>query len=327
MEYEFAPMEGITGALYRSTHRRYFPGVDRYFMPFLPVSQHHAFTRRELRDILPQYNEGVPAVPQLLTRSAADFLWAAGELAAMGYREVNLNLGCPSGTVTAKGKGSGFLAHLPELDRFLDEIFSRAPLAVSIKTRLGLRDPEEFPAILAIYNRYPLAGLTIHPRVQRDFYRNSVRMDAFARAMDSSSLPICYNGDLTTAADCAALRSAFPSVRALMIGRGLVANPALAAQAKGGAPASRETLRAFHSALFEGYASAFGSARNAMLRMKEIWFYHIHLFEGGGRYAKQLKKAADPQTFSACTGAIFRELPLRTEAVPGWRQQAAEPVS
>ena len=108
MRCYFAPMEGITGAVYRNAHHRSFPGLDKYFMPFLSPSQNHVFTRRELRDILPMYNEGVPAVPQLLTRRAEDFLWAAGELAAMGYREVSLNLGCPSGTVAAKGKGAGF---------------------------------------------------------------------------------------------------------------------------------------------------------------------------------------------------------------------------
>ena len=124
----FAPMEGITGALFRRTHRRFFPGVDRYFMPFLSPSQHHVFTRRELRDILPEQDGDLDAVPQLLTRSGADFLWAAGELARMGYREVNLNLGCPSGTVTAKGKGAGMLGRPEELDHLLEDIFSASPL-------------------------------------------------------------------------------------------------------------------------------------------------------------------------------------------------------
>ena len=60
-------------------------------------------TERVRRDILPEYNRDTPVLPQILTKSVPDFLWAAGELAAMGYEEVNLNLGCPSGTVTAKG--------------------------------------------------------------------------------------------------------------------------------------------------------------------------------------------------------------------------------
>ena len=144
----FAPMEGITGYRYRNLHHRYFPGVDKYFMPFLSPSQGHAFTRREREDILPEHNQGMNVVPQLLTRRSEDFLWAAGELAAMGYGEVNLNLGCPSGTVTAKGKGAGFLGRPEELERFLDEIFAGTPVPVSVKTRLGVNDPEEFGPLL-----------------------------------------------------------------------------------------------------------------------------------------------------------------------------------
>lgn len=122
MNYYFAPMEGITGAVFRRTHHEFFPGIDKYFMPFITPTTQEKLTPRQKRDVLPEYNEGVPAVPQLLTRTAADFIWAANTLASLGYAEVNLNLGCPSGTVTAKGKGAGFLAHPDELDRFLDAV-------------------------------------------------------------------------------------------------------------------------------------------------------------------------------------------------------------
>ena len=168
-------MEGLTGALYRQAHCRWFGGVDRYFIPFITPTQDHRFTKRELREILPEHNRGLAAVPQLLVRRAEDFLWAAGELAAMGYPEINLNLGCPSGTVVAKGKGSGFLGLPEELERFLDTVFDAAPCAVSIKTRLGLREPEEFGPLLALFQRYPLAELIVHPRVQKDMYKNTPR--------------------------------------------------------------------------------------------------------------------------------------------------------
>ena len=180
MRYYFAPMEGITSYLHRAIHRRFFPGVDQYYMPFVSPSQGHAFTKREKADLSPEHNAGVPAVPQLLTRRAEDFIWAAGELAYMGYREVNLNLGCPSGTVTAKGKGSGFLAFPEELERFLDEIYgANLPIDISIKTRLGVRDEGEFPALLELYNRYPVKELTIHPRVRTDFYKGAPRQTWF----------------------------------------------------------------------------------------------------------------------------------------------------
>ena len=140
MHYYFAPMEGVTGAVYRRTHHEFFSGVDKYFMPFITPTTNEKLTPRQKRDVLPEYNEGVPAVPQLLTKSAADCIWAVNALHDLGYPEVNLNLGCPSGTVVAKRRGSGLLAWPHTLDAFLDEIFSSCDCRISIKTRLGTTD-------------------------------------------------------------------------------------------------------------------------------------------------------------------------------------------
>ena len=314
MRYDFAPMEGITGALFRRLHHQFFPGVDRYYMPFLSPTRDHVFTPRELREILPENNPDAEVIPQLLTKVPEDFLWAAGELAAMGYQTVNLNLGCPSGTVVAKGKGSGMLADPSALDAFLDAVFSRAPCAVSVKTRLGLSDPEEFGPLLEIYNHYPLAELIVHPRVQKDGYRHPVRLEAFAPILAASRHPVCFNGGLVTTQDCRDLVDRFSGICGVMIGQGLVANPALVRQIRGGPGADRETLRAFHEALFGGYSQLFGSAHNAMMRMKELWAYLIRLFRDSGPYAKRLRKARDPQTFSQSVDAVFQELELLPEA-------------
>ena len=314
MRYDFAPMEGITGALFRRLHHQFFPGVDRYYMPFLSPTRDHVFTPRELREILPENNPDAEVIPQLLTKVPEDFLWAAGELAAMGYQTVNLNLGCPSGTVVAKGKGSGMLADPSALDAFLDAVFSRAPCAVSVKTRLGLSDPEEFGPLLEIYNHYPLAELIVHPRVQKDGYRHPVRLEAFAPILAASRHPVCFNGGLVTTQDCRDLVDRFSGICGVMIGQGLVANPALVRQIRGGPGADRETLRAFHEALFGSYSQLFGSAHNAMMRMKELWAYLIRLFRDSGPYAKRLRKARDPQTFSQAVDAVFQELELLHEA-------------
>ena len=237
MEYSCAPMEGITSALYRKVHHQYFPGVDQYYTPFLSPSRDHVFTKRDKREILPEYNENIPVIPQLLTRVADDFLWAANALADLGYRTVNLNLGCPSGTVTAKGKGSGFLADPDALDAFLEEIFARCPISISIKTRLGMRDPGEFDRLLAIYNRYPVQALILHPRVRQDFYRLPARREAFAAYYPRIAAPVCYNGDLFTLQDLGQFTQEFPQVERVMVGRGLIADPALIqrCQGKGGA--------------------------------------------------------------------------------------------
>lgn len=313
MRYDCAPMEGVTGRHFRQAHSRWFGGVERYYIPFLSPTQTHAFSKKEWQDVLPEYNEGLHAVPQLLTRSADDFLWAARELAAVGYQEVNLNLGCPSGTVVAKGKGSGFLGRPQELQVFLNEIFSACPLKISIKTRLGLTDPKEFPPLLELFQRYPVQELIIHPRVQKDFYKYPARREVFAELLPDCALPVCYNGDLATTNQCADFRQKFPTVKAVMLGRGLIGDPALARKAAGGPAADKNTLRSFHDQLYEDYCIAFNSRRNAMMRMKEIWSYLIGLFEDNGKAAKALRKASEPVAFEAQVDDIFRRLPLRQD--------------
>lgn len=259
-------------------------------MPFLSPTQDHVFTQRELRNVLPEYNQGFRAVPQLLTKNADDFLWCAGELAAMGYDEVNLNLGCPSGTVVAKGKGSGLLGAPEALDRMLDRIFSGSPVAVSLKTRLGLEDPEEFARLLEIFGRYPVSLLIVHPRVRKDFYRHPVRVEYFEQAVDAYHGPLCFNGGLVTAEDCARFARRFPQVDRVMIGQGLLADPALVQKAKGGPGAGREALRAFHDELYHTYLEIFASQRNTVFHMKELWSYLGPPVPGGGEAAE-----ADPQ--------------------------------
>lgn len=314
MEYYFAPMEGITGGEYRRAHHRYFSGVDKYYMPFISPTRDRRFTPRELRNIAPEANEGLPAVPQLLTRDPEDFLWAARELQAMGYREVNLNLGCPSGTVVAKGKGAGMLADPGKLDRFLDAVFGGTDMAVSLKVRLGLSDPEEFSALLDVFARYPVALLIIHPRVREDYYSRPLRPAFFRMALERCTGPVCYNGGLRTEADCRAFSDAFPTVDRVMIGQGLLANPALARQVKGGPGPRLEELEALHDELYAVYLRNFSGERAAVFHMKELWSYQRRLFEGGARLFKQIRKAQDAAGYEASVREIFRTLPLRQDA-------------
>lgn len=318
MKIEFAPMEGVTSVWYRSAHQKWFGGVERYYTPFLSPTQDHVFPKRELREIEPAGNAGVPLIPQLLTRRADDFLWAANALADMGYEEVNLNLGCPSGTVTAKGKGAGFLAHPEELAAFLEEVFPQCPIAISIKTRLGIADPEEFWPILELYNQYPIKELIIHPRVQKDQYKNHPRRELFASAAAKSRAPVCYNGDLNTVKAVEGFRAECPGVERLMLGRGLIGDPALARKLAGGPAASKEELKGFLSEVFDGYTQGFGSRHSAMLRMKELWCYLICLFRDGAKYGKAIRKAKDPAEYEARVAAVFRELELLDDLEPDW---------
>ena len=292
MELTFAPLEGITTWVFRALHHEMFPGAAAYYAPFFAPTMDSPLTGRGLDDLLPAHNEGVPLVPQLLTNRADAFLAASAELEALGYEEVNLNLGCPSGTVVAKRTGSGCLGLPAELDAFLDEVFSRTRLRVSVKTRVGLEDPAEWPALLDIFNKYPIAELTVHPRVRKDFYREPVRLEAFRYAVDHTSLPLCYNG---------------------MVGRGMVANPALAREYQAGAPLNKGELQDFHHRLTEAYRALYSGDRPVLGKMKELWFYMGALFDGPEKPLKAIRKARTLDAYLDAANALFRDCDL----IPG----------
>ena len=309
MNLYFAPMEGLTGYVYRNAHRACFGGVDKYFTPFLSPNQNHKFTAKEEKDVLPEHNQGIPLVPQILTNRAEDFIWAAGEMKARGYREVNLNLGCPSGTVVSKYKGAGFLARQEALNRFLDQIFQEVDLEISVKTRIGIAAPEEFPELMEIFNRYPIRELIVHPRLRTDFYKNTPDRESFGYAVKESRAPLCYNGDIFTEEAFRSAASRFPSVERVMLGRGLLANPALAERIRGieEAPLTASRLAAFHRALYEGYRLAIPEERNVLFKMKEMWTYLICMFPEADRYGKKIKKAKSAGEYETAVAALFRE--------------------
>lgn len=306
MQFYFAPMEGLTDSIYRRLHHQFFPGVDRYYMPFLSPTIHRTLTHKEDRELPAADSVPFSAIPQVLTKVAEDFLWAAQVCRDRGYEEVNLNVGCPSGTVVAKGKGSGMLRDPDSLDRFLDEIFHGSVLPISVKTRLGLEAPEEFPALLDVFNRYPIKELTIHPRVRKQFYDGNVHMELFDYACANSTNPLCYNGDILTLSQAEAIAERYPRVEAVMIGRGLVADPGMCS---GGTDV--HALEQFMNALMDTYTVEFGGERNAIFRLKENWGFLHDRFDGCDKLWKRLRKCTDAREFRAITDEIFHTLPLR----------------
>lgn len=307
MPYYLAPMEGITDAIYRRLHHRYFPGLDRYYMPFLSPTIHRTLTNREERELPMADSESFVAIPQVLTKVPEDFLWAAQVICDRGYPEVNLNVGCPSGTVTAKGKGSGMLRDPGSLEAFLDAVFASTPLPISVKTRLGFEDPAEFPRILEIFNQYPIRELTIHPRIRSQFYSGQVDMDAFRYAAANSKNPVCYNGDILSLTDAQRIAREFPQLSGIMVGRGLIADPGMLT---GGT--DRRALQAFCDALLENYLEAFGGSRNAMFRLKENWGFLITRFQDSEKLWKRLRKTTDLAEYRAITAEIFATLPMNS---------------
>lgn len=317
----FAPMEGLTGCIYRRIHHSFFPGVDRYYAPFISPAHDHSEPQRDWRELQTENNPGIPLVPQLLTNNAEDFLWAAEVLRDLGCREVNLNLGCPSGTVVAKRKGSGFLALPEELDAFLNTVYS-SPLAselrISIKSRIGLKTPEEFHRLAKIFAQYPIPLLILHPRLRTDQFTGPVRPEAYEEALACCPFPLAWNGDIFTPEDLTRLRRRFPQMDTVMLGRGLAADPALAARCKGipgWESCSREILMAFHEALCEEYRAVLFGDTALCHRMKEFWSYLIRHFRNGQTYFKRICKAKSYAEYQLAAHAALQELELLPNAV------------
>jgi tRNA-dihydrouridine synthase len=281
-QYYAAPMEGMTTWLWRQVHHRVFGGADKYFTPFLSPNATRTFQTRERREV--EENGALNVVPQLLTADPEHFVWAARALRDMGYTEIDLNLGCPSGTVAAKKKGSGLLSWPDLLARLLDGIFDALPdMRISVKTRIGRHDDGEWPALLAIYDRYPIHELIVHPRVQKDMYRGRARREVFQWTREHTALPLVYNGDIWTPEDASGWDVS------VMTGRGLIADPALLRRARGGPAATRAELGEYMGALADGYGSRLGQD-TALHRMWELWYYLGGDFPDAERWRKRIRK-------------------------------------
>ena len=305
MKFYLAPLEGLTGYIYRNTYAKYFGEVDKYFTPFIAANQHGKWSGREKQDVSPVNNSGKKVIPQVLTNNIKDFKRTAEQLAALGYDEMNLNLGCPSGTVVSKGKGSGFLGYPEALETFLEAIFEQPIVKISIKTRLGVEEPEEFEKILQIFNQYPMEELIIHPRVRKAFYKDTPNLEVFAEALKNSRMPVCYNGDLFTAQDYERIHAQFPEVDRMMFGRGILANPSLIVQIKKGEVLDKARMKAFHDELYEAYQEVLSGDRNILFKMKEMWFYMANAFEAPEKYIKQVKKSQKCTDYEHAVAVLF----------------------
>ena len=295
VKYYMAPLESVTTWIYRQAHAKIYGRLDKYFIPFLEPHEKRDFKTRELQEILPEHNENIYAVPQILTNRSEGFIKLAKALKDWGYEEINLNLGCPSKTVVTKGKGSGFLAKPEELERFLTEIFDAlsGEVKISVKTRIGKEDPEEFPALLELFNKYPMEELIIHPRVQKDGYGNVPRLELYELAEKQSVNPLCYNGDLYTREQIRNFAERFPGTERLMFGRGFLRDPGFLYNEEKDSKDIFEKFWAFHDLVYEGYQERNMGDRNVLFKMKELWSYQVYQFSEPERLFKTFKKVQD----------------------------------
>ena len=310
----FAPMEGITGRIFRKIFDKHFRGITDYYTPFITPKEKRGLDKKDIKELSPENNEGIKIIPQILANSAEAFNLAAEKLIGLGYKEINLNLGCPSGTVVNKGRGSGALKDLDSLEKILTSIYAHAEntdLRISIKTRIGYENAEEFVDILLLYKKFPFEKLIIHPRTRMEFYKGGVHKESFALAFDEclkigSADRLCFNGELNTIDDIKKLNEEFPEIEHIMIGRGLLRYPFLIEDILERDCADRKIrLKNYLDELFSAYLEEFNGSPVAVLKMKELWYYIKESFEHYEDYIKMIQKAKNVAEYRAAVNVLF----------------------
>lgn len=311
LSVEMAPMEGITTAIFRRVYAKWFDGIDRAYTPFLVANGTHKFKNREKQEYSP-FTEHL--IPQILTDRAEHFLWAAGELQKAGYREVNLNAGCPSATVTTKGKGAGMLEDPEKLRAFFDEIFnSKNPdklPQISVKMRVGVSSYDEAEKLADIYEGLPISKLIVHPRIRDDLYNNVPNLDAFRVFYEK--IPhekLVYNGDLKTTGDVEKITKLFPGLQSVMIGRGLLADPFLPSKLHGEYNKNgggSKILAGFLDELYDEYKKIMSDERSVLFKMKDIWNFMSASFPENSKQIKAIKKSKNGMEYKMSVRELLK---------------------
>ena len=312
MQIYFAPLEGITGYVFRNAYEKYYGGIDKYFTPFISPHTKKLMDSREKRDILPENNKGLTIVPQVLTNKAEDLIDLAKQLHEdYGYEEINLNLGCPSKTVTTKGKGSGFLEYPDQMEEFFDRYFKACEVKLSIKTRIGYYEVEEAQRLLHLYERFPFEEVIIHPRLGCQMYKGVPYYDVFEEYLGRTKHSLCYNGDINSFEDLQKLDSEWENCDKFMLGRGLIARPGMLDGKMENQPLSQEEwnrFKSFHDEIVEGYYAYMCEDRNTLFKMKELWTWWAVMFPGKEKTIKKIKKATTLQEYRSYVGEIIQNV-------------------
>lgn len=313
MKFYFAPLEGITRYIFRNAYEKYYGGIDKYFAPFISPTDNCFLTPKNVRELCPEHNQGIKLVPQILTNNSVAFIGAAKELYDMGYKELNLNLGCPSGTVCAKKKGAGFLTEWYEMEQLFDSIYEWADsnnVKISIKTRLGRFAPEEFYDILEIYNKYPISELIVHPRIEKDYYKGKPRMEFYEYAEEHSKNPIVYNGNLFNVEQISNYKLKYliecedNRTDTVMLGRGLLYNPELIKQNNA---FDFQNFWSFHDEIYHGYQEIMSPDKNVLFHMKELWTYWKEIYPEEERSVRNILKTKNYGEYEAAIRQIKKK--------------------
>lgn len=303
MELYFAPLEGITTYTYRNTHAELFDGCDEYYAPFIVPTDNERLSLKSLRDIKSDNNR-VNLIPQVMCSTPQAFKEFERKIKEIGYNEVNINFGCPSGTVVHKLRGAGALKDKEALDRLLYNIFSEADIEISIKTRTGFYSHDEFDALTDVYKKYPLSRLIVHPRIREEYYRGEPNYESYEKAYKVFKEKTCYNGNIYSVNDYIKVTESFPETGSVMIGRGAIANPAIFREIKGGKRLSTSELINFSNLLEKRYLELFKSETNVLRKLKEIWMHIVINYPDQPKIIKAIKKSSKLSHLNSAIGTL-----------------------
>jgi len=304
-----APLQGFTDFDFRRTLNETFGGIDKFFVPYLSYGKGREIKKSQFREVFPENNTGLQTVPQVLFADFEELNDLVKILVDYGYSEINLNLGCPYPMVTNKGRGAVVLLYPEKLDEMLGLLFSKYPgIRFSVKMRAGMTDDHSFVKIFEVLNNYLFEEVIFHPRTASQMYYGKANPQLFAEALRLSKHRLVYNGDIVSVAAFQELQTQFHEQCDWMIGRGLLANPALAAQIKGEIFPDRqlrEKLRVFHDNLFDAYSSRLEGSGHILQKMNQFWSYFSESFENPHKAMKLVKKSSNISKYNAAVSEIF----------------------
>ena len=301
----FAPLQGYTDDVYRRIHHELMGGIQTYYTPFLRM-EGGGVRSKDMRDIRPEFNEGVPVVPQIIVKSMKEFDFLTGIVEEKGYTRVDINMGCPFPLQAKHGRGSGLLAHVDIIEEMAKAIAAKSQLKFSVKMRLGWENANEWRPVLDILNSTPLEQITLHPRIGTQQYKGSVSMEAFEEFYKLCKHPLIYNGDVTSVDDIRKLEEKYPKLAGVMIGRGLLARPSLALEYASGVELSWEKRRSllldFHDRMKAHYETTANSETQVHSRLRLFWEYMEE--ELGRKAYKKIMKAGNLKNYLSAVREI-----------------------
>ncbi|WBX74618.1 tRNA-dihydrouridine synthase family protein [Tenacibaculum pacificus] len=304
-----SPLQGFTDFRFRNAQHKYFGGIDTYYAPYIRLNGKMIIKSSYKRDLLPENNDTLTVIPQVITNDPDEFLFVAKYVQSLGYKELNWNLGCPYPMVTKSGMGSGLICNPAKIDEVLHKAHNESDILVSMKMRMGYENSEEILNSFPILDKYPLKNVAIHARIGKQLYKGGVDLDAFQKCIDVAKHQLYYNGDITNVAGFKAMQERFPSISHFMIGRGLIADPFLPQMIKDNTteyPEDRwQRFEAFHNEIYQQYDEALSGPTPIKMKMLGFWEYFSKSFDNPQKTYKQIKKAGNQKKYQIAVKEIL----------------------